>query len=75
MKKEKNALEALSKEMIKIFGDSPDPSYVLEVAALASVVTAKDYEDIFQALVDGTKHRDHEEYLIALENCYQNHQG
>ncbi|KAF4624600.1 hypothetical protein G7Y89_g13570 [Cudoniella acicularis] len=47
--KEVDALQALSEEMIKEFTDHPKPSYVPEAAALASVVTAKHYQDLLRA--------------------------
>ncbi|KPM36932.1 hypothetical protein AK830_g9636 [Neonectria ditissima] len=47
--KERNALEALSKEMILVFQDERHLSYVSEAAALATVVTASNYRDLAQA--------------------------
>src|SRR5579862_6781590 len=64
---EATALQALSKEMIKCFKDHPNPSYVPEATALASVVTARDYPDLFHAFVDGAAGKDHPEYLVALK--------
>jgi len=64
---EATALQALSKQMIKVFKDHPDPSYVREATALASVVTAKDYPDLFHAFVDGAGGKDHPEYLVGLK--------
>jgi hypothetical protein len=64
---EATALQALSKEMIKVFKDHPDPSYEPEAAALASVITAKDDPGLFQAFVDGAAGKDHPEYLIGLK--------
>ncbi|KAF4636626.1 hypothetical protein G7Y89_g1439 [Cudoniella acicularis] len=65
--KEVEALQALSNKMIRVFQKEPLPYDVREAAALASIVTAKDYGDLFQAFVDGVTHKDHPEYLIGLE--------
>jgi hypothetical protein len=64
---EATSLQALSKEMIKVFKDDPKPSYLREATALASVVTAKDYADLFQWVVDGIKRKDHLEFLAGLK--------
>jgi hypothetical protein len=53
--------------MVKVFKDHPDPSYVPEAVALASVVAAKDFPDLFQAFVDGANGKDHPEYLLGLK--------
>ena len=47
--KEKAALEALSKEMVKVFRDESRLSYVREAAALAPVTTASSYQDLSRA--------------------------
>lgn len=47
--KEMKALEALSKEMIKIFRDERRLSHVPEAAALAPFTTTSDYQDLSRA--------------------------
>ncbi|KAH6971507.1 hypothetical protein BKA56DRAFT_677610 [Ilyonectria sp. MPI-CAGE-AT-0026] len=47
--KEMKALEALSKEMIKVFRDECRLSYVREAAALARFTTASNYQDLSRA--------------------------
>ncbi|KAL5592490.1 hypothetical protein FOBRF1_013516 [Fusarium oxysporum] len=56
--KEIKALQALLKEMIKVFRDGQRLSYVLEAAALAPAITASNYQDLSRAfnhaMVQGT---------------------
>src|SRR5438105_3040343 len=46
--KEKEALRALSKRMVKLFENNPS-QFVSEGAELSSVTTGKDYEDLLRA--------------------------
>ncbi|PMD14936.1 hypothetical protein NA56DRAFT_693640 [Hyaloscypha hepaticicola] len=56
--KERKALEALSREMIKIFRDEIRLSYVPEAAALAPVTSNSSYNDLLlafnNAMINGT---------------------
>jgi hypothetical protein len=56
--KERKALEALSREMIKIFRDEIRLSYVPEAAALAPVTSNSSYKDLLlafnNAMINGT---------------------
>ena len=50
--KEKKALDALSKEMIKVFQDERRLSYLPEAAALAPVTTDSSYRELFRAFIN-----------------------
>src|SRR6201996_5597468 len=54
--KERKALEALSREMIKIFRDERRLSWVPEAAALAAVATPTSYQDLSRAFNNAMIH-------------------
>ncbi|KAH8881364.1 ARM repeat-containing protein [Thozetella sp. PMI_491] len=66
--KQRKALEALAKDMIKIFRDEPRLSYVPEAAALAPVVSANNYQDLCHAfgnaIIQGTADRNFVELTL-----------